>query len=267
MYALIFHAHQKLDRVAYRHLQTLLPKGTFFPKISTVLHFEGPNGPDSPKLKKHAHIEQPWHFIDPLDITDTLLHDLIDGHYDQLILALKKRDEIRAGFEAAWLAHALVDGLTPAHHYPYEKELAQLRGGEDRNTRKGLVGRAYVKGDSVRDSVLRSFKLIGPGGLLTTHAMFEGGAYAIIAPLRFRRALPSPKDIELVSAQGIVGLFRQLAKEIATLKLYERYAVGGWTQRLSRDIRQELAPRMVRAILLSWYSAAREAELMTSQEK
>ncbi|MDL2342072.1 MAG: hypothetical protein QFB87_03275 [Patescibacteria group bacterium] len=259
MYALFFHAHQKLDRIAYGHLQTLLPESGFFPKLSTVLHFEGPNGPDAPKLKNHEHIEQPWHFIDPMDVTDTLLHDLIDGHYEQLVLALRARDEIRAGFEAAWLAHALVDGLTPAHHYPYEKELAELRG-EERHTRKGLVGRAYVKGDTVRESVLRSFKLIGPKGLLTTHALFEAGAYAVMAPLRLKRALPSPKDIELVSTHGIVGLFRQLAEEVSDLKLYERYSVGGWTQRLSRDIRQELAPRMVRAILLAWFTAAREAE-------
>lgn len=264
MYAILLHAHQKLDRVAYGHLQTLLPTGSFFPKLTTVLHFEGPNGPDAPKLKKHEHIEQPWHFIDPMDITDTLLHDLIDGHYEQLVLALKKRDDIRAGFEAAWLAHALVDGLTPAHHYPYEKELAELRG-EDRGTRKGLLGRAYVKGDTVRDSFLRSFKLIGPKGLLTTHALFEGGAYAIIAPLRLKRALPSPKDIELIATQGVVGLFKQLAQEIAELHLYERYTIGGWTQRLSRDIRQELAPRMVRAILLAWYSAARDADIVDTQ--
>lgn len=258
MYALIFHAHQKLDRVAYRHLQTLLPNKDFFPKLSTILHFEGPNGPDAPKLKKHEHVEQPWHFIDPLDLTDTILHELINDHFDQLVKALRIKDEVRAGFEAAWLAHALVDGLTPAHHYPYEKELAELRG-EDRNTRKGLLGRAYVKGDTVRDSLLRSFKLIGPKGLLTSHALFEAGAYAVIAPLQLKRALPSAKDIELVSTHGIVGLFGQLAKEIADLKLFERYTVGGWTQRLSRDIRQELAPRMVRAILLAWYTAAHEA--------
>lgn len=259
MYALIFHAHQKLDRVAYRHLKTLLPPDSFFPQLATVLHFEGPNGPDAPKLKKHEHVEQPWHFIDPLDITDTLLHGLIDGHFQQLVIALRIKDEVRAGFEAAWLAHALVDGLTPAHHYPYEKELAALRG-EARHTRKGLIGRAYVKGDSVRDSLLRSFKLIGPKGLLTSHAMFEAGAYAVILPLQLKRALPSAKDIEIISQYGIVGLFGQLATEVASFKLYERYSIGGWTQRLSRDIRQELAPRMVRAILLAWYNAALEAQ-------
>lgn len=258
MYALVFHAHQKLDRVAYKHLRNLLPSHSFFPKLPTVLHFEGPNGPDSPKLKNHEHVEQPWHFIDPMDLTDTLLHGMINAHYDQLVKALRSKDEVRSGFEAAWLAHALVDGLTPAHHYPYEKELAELRG-EHRTTRKGLIGRAYVKGDTVRDSLMRSFKLVGPKGLLTSHAMFEAGAYAVMAPLQLKRALPSAKDIEVVSTHGIVGLFQQLASEIADLKLYERYTIGGWTQRLSRDIRQQLAPRMVRAILLAWYSAADEA--------
>ena len=262
MYAIVLHAHQKLNRVAHKHLQNLLPDSGFFPKLTTVQHFEGKNGPDAPRLKKHEHIEQPWHFVDPLDVSDTQLHKLIEEHYEQLVLALKARDEVRSGFEAAWLAHALVDGLTPAHHYPYEQELEALRG-EVRGTRKGLVGRVYIKGDNVRDSLLRSFKLVGPKGLLTTHAMFEGGAYAIIAPLRLNRALPSPRDIEIVASKGIVGLFMQLAEEIANLKLYERYAIGGWTQRLSRDIRQELAPRMVRAILLAWYSAAHEAEAKT----
>lgn len=266
MYALIFHAHQKLDRVAYKHLKDLMPAQSFFPKISTVLHFEGPNGPDAPKLKNHEHVEQPWHFIDPLDITDTLLHGMIDDHYNELVKALRLRDEVRSGFEAAWLAHALVDGLTPAHHYPYEKELAELRG-SDRTTRKGLLGRAYVKGDTIRDSLLRSFKLVGPKGLLTSHALFEAGAYAVMAPLQLKRALPSAKDIEVISTHGIVGLFQQLAGEIAELRLFERYTVGGWTQRLSRDIRQQLAPRMVRAILLAWYSAANEASQASTKVK
>ena len=264
MYALIFHAHQKLDRIAYKHLGKLLPANSFFPSIRTILQFEGANGPDAPKLKKHEHIEQPWHFIDPLDNTDRILLDLIGDHYKQLVSALSKKDEVRAGFEAAWLAHALVDGLTPAHHYPYEKELEALRG-EARGTRKGLLGRVYIKGDTIRDSLLRSFKLVGPRGLLTNHALFEAGAYAVIAPLRLKRALPSSKDIELIAAGGIEALFKQLAREIAGLKLYERYATCGWTQRLSRDVRQQLAPRMVRAILLAWYSAASEAAAVVTK--
>ena len=37
-----------------------------------------------------------------------------------------KNDKTRAAFEAAWLAHALTDGLTPAHHYPYQEAVSEL---------------------------------------------------------------------------------------------------------------------------------------------
>src|SRR4051812_47261517 len=127
MYAIIFHAHQKLDRVARKHLEQLLPE-VFFPSSKQILKFEAGHGPDGAKLKRQNQVEQPWHFVDPHDVTDTLIHDEIEHHYCGLRDALKKRDDVRAAFEAAWLAHALVDGLTPAHHYPYEKMLEELRG-------------------------------------------------------------------------------------------------------------------------------------------
>src|SRR4051812_48415564 len=115
MYAVFLHAHQKIDRTAYRHLKRLCGSDHFFPKLRTIYHFEGANGPDATKLKNKANVEQPWHFIDPLDVADTDLHHYIDDHYSALVQALKDRDEVRSGFEASWLAHALVDGLTPAH--------------------------------------------------------------------------------------------------------------------------------------------------------
>lgn len=263
MYSIIFHAHQKLDRAAHRHLLSLLPDKCSFPAITQVLNFEGPQGPDGAKLKRLKN-GQPWHFVDPLDASDTDLHDQIRTHYQGLVQALKQGDEVRAAFEASWMAHALVDGLTPAHHFPYEAELSRLRGGEARHTRKGLAGRLYVKGDTLNKSILQSLKLVGPKGLLTTHAMFEAGAYAIIAPLRFNKALPSRSDIESVKADGVIAVFKKMAKEVAELNLYERFYALGWTHPVSRDVRRELAPRMVRMITLAWYSACHEAGLAVS---
>ncbi|HZL07673.1 MAG TPA: hypothetical protein VFC50_00575 [Candidatus Dormibacteraeota bacterium] len=260
MYSIIFHAHQKLDRAAHRHLLGLLPDKSSFPAISQVLNFEGPQGPDGAKLKRLKN-GQPWHFVDPLDANDTDLHGQISMHYKGLVQALKQGDDVRAAFEASWMAHALVDGLTPAHHFPYEAELSRLRGGEERHTRKGLAGRLYVKGDTLGKSVLQSLKLVGPKGLLTTHAAFEAGAYAIIAPLRFNKALPSRSDIESIKAEGVIYVFRKMAREVAELNLYERFYELGWTRKLSRDVRRELAPRMVRMITLAWYSACHEAGL------
>jgi hypothetical protein len=257
MYAVVFHAHQKLDKIAHRHLLQLSP-GCYFPSIKQITHFEGAHGPDSAKLKRQGGTEQPWHFIDPNNIKDTKLLKQINYHYAQLVANLKNKDDIRSAFEAAWLAHALVDGLTPAHHYPYEEELELLRG-EDRNTRHGIAGRAFVKGENFRQSIFKSMKLVGPKGLITTHAMFEAGAYAIIAPLKLSGALPTPDDIARVNSLGIIREFKDIAKEVSEFKLYDRFYIKGWTRELSQDIRQQLAPRMVKMITLAWYEASIEA--------
>lgn len=261
MYAVILHAHQKIDRIAHRHLRKLVGGDTFFAALKDIYHFEGRNGPDATKLKNKENVEQPWHFIDPTDIADTDLHRYIEDHYKALVAALKEKDRVKSAFEASWLAHALVDGLTPAHHYPYEKELEELRG-EARHSRKGLVGRAYVKGETRRDSLRRSLQLIGPKGLLTSHAMFEGGAFTIIAPLRLTRAAPTRPELEKVRTSGVVPYFQDMAKEVAGFNMYERFITDGWTVRLSRDIRRELAPRMVKMVTLAWYAALMEAGLV-----
>lgn len=260
MYAIIFHAHQKLDRVSRRHLKRYIPKDSFFPSAMDILHFEGNRGPDSAKLKRQIHGEQPWHFIDPFNPDDKELHELIQVHYDGLVDALRKKDEVQAAFQAAWLAHSLVDGLTPAHHYPYEEELARLRGGKARHSRKGLTGRVYIKSPTLRESLLMSTKLVGPGGLLTNHATFEAGVYAIIRPLSLNNGRPKPEDRERVLEVGVTEIFKELALEIAELHMYDRYIAGGWTIRLTRQVRKELAPRMVRMITLAWYAAATEAQ-------
>lgn len=259
MYAVVFHAHQKIDRIAYRHLKSLTKEDFLFPEIANILHFEGRNGPDATKFKNKTSVEAPWHFINPFDQNDTELHVIIDDHYQKLVKALKGKNQTRASFEAAWLAHALVDGLTPAHHYPYEAALQDLRG-EDRNSRTSVVGHLMVKGETIAQSVAKSLKLIGPKGLLTTHTSFEAGVFTILMPLQLDKALPSPEDIELAREMGISSYFHRLAQEIAALDLYGRFYRTGWTPRLAHTIRKELLPRMVYMVTLAWYSALMDAE-------
>lgn len=261
MYAFVLHAHQKIDRVALRHLQALAGKRTAraFPSIKEVLHFEGANGPDAPKFKKHG--EQPWHFVDPFDRTDTALGQTIQNHYNALVRALKNKDRPSASFEAAWLAHAIVDGLTPAHHYPYEEELEDLRG-EGRGNRKTLTSRALIKGETTGESIRRSLKLVGPKGLLTTHTMFEAGAYMVIAPSRITRGMPTPAQARQAVERGIITHFRLVAREVADLGMYDSFYKAGWTPKLARTVRQELAPRMVMTVTLAWYAAAVDAGLV-----
>ena len=119
--------HQKIDRVARKYLRKITEDTDGFPKIRSIIHFEGKNGPDGIKRKSPAK-DEPWHFYDPFDEDDSQLLELIDGHYKILVKELKKGTPEKAAFDAAWIAHALVDGLTPAHHYPYEETLEELRG-------------------------------------------------------------------------------------------------------------------------------------------
>jgi len=258
MYSVVLHAHQKVDRVAYRHFQTVSQVHDAWPTLKQILYYEGNRGPDSTNFKGKPGVEQPWHFFDPLNPEDTAIFGLVQGHHDNLVKHLKKGNTNRAAFEASWMAHALVDGMTPAHHYPYEKELEELFGAH-RDEREGLIGRAIVKGETGPDSIKKSLQLLGPKGLLTTHAMFEGGAYTIIAPLRLDEAQPSEADLILVEEEGSVELFRRQALEIVKMGIYDEFYKTGWTRPLARQIRREIAPRMVKMVALAWYDANRQA--------
>jgi hypothetical protein len=253
----ILGAHQKIDRVARRHLQVLAP-GTQFPSIRHILHFEGGNGPDAIKRKSPAK-DEPWHYFQPFDPQDTNILVLIKSHYTLLIKALAKGDEVRAGFEAAWLAHAVVDGLTPAHHYPYEETLSELRGGEGIESRTSIKAKLVMPGDTRRQIVTNNWKMWGPGGLMTSHGTFEWGVATAIVPLRFKLALPTDEQIEEFRSQDIAEWYRGIAQEIANLGLYDRFLKTGWTIPLTRAVRKELAPRIVRSVTLTWYGALYES--------
>ncbi len=253
-------AHQKIDRVARHHLSSLinLNNDKFFPSVRKILQFEGKNGPDGIKRKSPGK-DEPWHFYNPFDDADSRLIGYIDEHYKQLVDQLRSNNTEKASFEAAWLAHALVDGLTPAHHYPYEEELTGIRGsGEDRISLKEKI---VMPGGNNREKVKNNWKMWGPKGLFTNHYLFEWGVAAIIAPLTFSDTLPSREEIENVMSMGIVEYFRRSARDIARLDMYDRYSRRGWTAKLSLDVRHKLAPTILKVVTLAWYSAMIDAGL------
>lgn len=257
-------AHQKIDRVARDDLRGLLKNDKVFPGIRKILHFEGMNGPDGIKRKSPSQNE-PWHYIDLLNKDDSQLMDAIAAHYAALVSALKDHNNERSAFEAAWLAHALVDGLTPAHHYPYEEKLLELRGGEGLETRTSFKEKVVMRGDTRRERAKNNWKMWGPKGLITTHGLFEFGVATLIAPLRLKKAMPSKEAIANFQAVGINSCFLQKAKEISTMGIYEAYYEKGWTASLARQIRQLLAPSIVEMVTLSWYNAAFDAGLIGKQ--
>ncbi|MEK7153439.1 MAG: hypothetical protein AAB834_05805 [Patescibacteria group bacterium] len=253
-------AHQKLDRLALASLRILLDDPSVFPGSKLILHFEGVNGPDAIKRKSPAK-DEPWHYYSPFDDADNKLIDLIDIHYEQLVKALKNKDEVRAAFEAAWLAHTIVDGLTPAHHYPYEEALTELRGGAGIETRTTVRQKIVLPGETRRAQVRNNWKMWGPGGLLATHGFFEFGVAALIAPFSLKQVPITNDDMRDLYAYGVLELFRRTAKEVSGLDMYNRYISYGWTPRLARQVRNHLAPAIVKTVTLAWYAATIDAGL------
>lgn len=256
-------AHQKIDRLARRNLDRVAPHCQF-PDISSILHFEGRHGPDAIKRKSPAK-DEPWHYIQPFDEDDTQLIELIENHYRTLVTALKDKDDTRAAFEAAWLAHAIVDGLTPAHHYPYEEKLVELssgRGIEDRTT----VGKKLIMpGETMRRQFGNNWKMWGPKGLFTTHAAFEAGIAVLMASLSPSNTHPTTDMQAEFQSQPLAKWFRSQAQAIARLRLYDAFYESGWTIPLARRIRRQLVPVLIESVALAWYGAIQEAGQSSSK--
>lgn len=255
----VFGTHQKLDRVAYRHLRKIVPNLSDFPRLGAILQFEGRNGPDGIKSKSPAR-DEPWHFYSPFDDTDTGLFEYIQTHYDQLVIELKNGSKERAAFEAAWLAHAIVDGLTPAHHFPYEKSLAELRSGEGNESRSTIREKLVMHGETPTEKLANNWKMWGPKGLITSHGFFEFGVASIVKPLSFGEAVPKEKDMQLIREIGVVEWFRRTAREIAVLDMFGEFHKKGWTPKLAWQVRHKLGPAIVQTVALAWYAAIEESK-------
>lgn len=259
-------AHQRIDRIAKRHLNHVMPRRAYFPTIRQILKFEGRDGPDGIKRKSPAR-DEPWHYIDPTDPNDTNLLDLIDDHMVNLERALLKHDETRAAFEAAWLAHAIVDGLTPAHHYPLEAKLEELRGGEGLETRNSLKSKILLPGTTKRMLIKNNWEFWGAKGVMTTHGFFEWGFATTIASLKLDSARPTKNELIRVKQEGIRPIFLENMRHIHALKMYETFQKKGWTRPLARMTRQDLAPTIVRTVTLAWYAASLKAEKRRKGER
>lgn len=251
-------AHQKIDRVARRHLTSCVPRHTFFPSIREILHFEGLNGPDGIKRKSPG-TDELWHFIDPSNHDDRQILQIIDDHIHNLSAALSVKDTHRSAFEAAWLAHAIVDGLTPAHHYPLEEKLEELRGGEGLDTRDSIKNKVIMPGENRRHQFMNNWEYWGAKGVMTTHFMFEIGVASTITPLKLDDGLPSGNLLIRAKQEEFTALYMEYVQTIHAMKLYDIYRKKGWSRSLAHRIRKDLAPMIVQMVVLAWYIAAQDA--------
>lgn len=251
-------AHQRIDRVAKRHLIHRVGHSVFFPSIKTILHFEGKNGPDGIKSKSPG-VDEPWHFINPEAGIDDPLIETIQDHLHNLTAAIKERDEVRAGFEAAWLSHAIVDGLTPAHHYPLAEKVEELWGKPhiERTTTKDKI---VIKGKTHRDTISKNWQYWGASGVFTAHFLYEWGVSASIAVGKFNDIGLTDADFERVEKEGIIPLFLESVKAVDDLNTYQEFMKTGWSSHLALVTRKQLAPIIMRNVCLAWYLAAMDSK-------
>jgi len=251
--------HQKIDRVARRKLQPHIPSVVHFPASREIVRFEGLNGPDGIKRKTPSR-DEPWHFIDPTDPNDRQILDLIRGHENNLIAALTEKNRERAAFEAAWLAHAIVDGLTPAHHFPYTERINEIRG-EDLWTRTTLAKKIIMPGDTMRKKLVNNWEYWNPkNGLMTTHGIFEFGIAWMTAPLRFPDVRLKRNDRDKIrDAGGIVPLYVDMVKKVYDWHMYDEFLQKSWTTKLARRVKNQLMPTIIHAVLMEWYYCAWQA--------
>lgn len=95
--------------------------------------------------RKSPSVDEPWHYVDPTRPDDTELITMILDHHHNLVEALQSGNQPRVAFEAAWLAHAIVDGLTPAHHYPLGDKIEELWG-KPKDERLTIREKNVIKG-------------------------------------------------------------------------------------------------------------------------
>lgn len=260
----IMGGHQKIDRVARHNIAPLLDEKLPFPSIRDILHFEGLNGPDGIKKKSPARDEL-WHFVDPHNPDDRAIVDIFENGIKNLAAALVEKNHVRAAFEAAWLAHGVVDGLTPAHHYPLEEKLEELRGGEGIETRTTVLKKAVMPGKTSKDKIKNNWEYWGAKGVMTTHFLFEAGVASTIKPLQFEGVVLKDTDIGRLKASGFGTLFEEAMQEVVALQMYEEFKKTGWTKSLAAITRRQLVPIIIRTVMLSWYEAYLRALELSSE--
>ncbi len=252
--------HQRIDRLARRELIQLFPRKKYFPSEHDILHFEGLNGPDGIKRKSPGQ-DEPWHYVDPTNHADESLKKMIRDHMHNLAVALSERNDKRAAFEAAWMAHAIVDGLTPAHHYPLEEKLEELRDGQGLETRNTPRKKILLPGKTRRHQLRNNWEFWGAKGVMTTHVAFElGVATTLAAGGRLPEMAPTSNEIVRVKNDGVEPLFEQALHKIVGMGLYEEFSRSGWTRRLASETKQQLIPEIVKLVTLAWYESILMAE-------
>lgn len=260
--------HQRLDQAARLSLAKILAKNKYFPSSKEIIHFEGSRGPDGLKRKSPG-TDEPSHMLvlnaageiqaagqpasDPRSVIE-----MINDHRWNLTKALEHKNPTRAAFEAAWLAHMVTDGLTPAHHFPLSEVKDELMTDKEFVKVFGEPIKGVMHGRNTLETMRNNWLYWGAGGHMSKHVAYEYGVLMITTALTPRALMVnlSPADLQDLDAEQV---FRRSLARVYGRKIYQRFLAEGWTTELAIETRDFLLPEIVCAITLNWYSAAAEA--------
>lgn len=248
----IIGTHQKIDKIAYRIVSKKVPKGVKFPTIDQILLFEGMGGPDGLKRKSPGK-DEPMHFIIP-DDDDGKLMGMIKDHQYNLRRALEKGDEIRAAFEAAWMAHAITDGLTPAHHFPLEETQKELMTEKEFIKVFGIPIKGIMHGRSTAETLRNNWLYWGSNGYMSKHIAFEYGVAITLSALPTSKVMPKITESDYEN-KDIEKIFYDSLKTVASIKMYDKFRNNGWTAELAFETRDILLPEIIKAVSLCWLAS------------
>jgi hypothetical protein len=233
-------------------MSKLILKKTVFPSEADILYFEGSRGPDGLKRKSPG-VDEPWHFVEPNKDSKKFMKLILD-HQHNLRQALEDGNNVRAAFEAAWMAHGITDGLTPAHHYPFEEVVDELMSDKDYKKLFGAEIKGIMRGKNLPQAVRNNWLYWGAGGVMTKHIAFEYGVAYTVATLPLKGITPKLQRSDLVGVDLEKEFYKSLDK-IHALGMYERFLRSGWTTQLVLETRQVLVPEIIRMTVLAWASA------------
>lgn len=247
--------HQLLDQAARKVLAKHLPRGRFFPSSREILHFEGARGPDGLK-RKSPDEDDPSHMFGENNGAE-LFQQIVD-HRHNLVQALKKHNQVRAAFEAAWMAHKVVDSLTPAHHFPLSEAKEELMSNKEFVKIFGEPIKGIMHGRSALETARNNWLYWGAGGYMTKHVGYEYGVAVIAAALPQRSITPRVDAEEFCLVDPKKVLYEAIDR-LQVAQMYEQFRKDGWTVDLALATKNQLLPEIVRVIALLWYSAVEEA--------
>ncbi len=275
----IIGTHQQLDRAARRTLTSLLPRGRYFPTAKEIIYFEGTRGPDGLKRKSPG-IDEPSHMmpdgVDQLgDTPSSVDHGSLDersvwtmivDHRWNLIQALRSGDHIRAAFEAAWMAHMITDGLTPAHHFPLSDVKDELMTDKEMMRIFGQPIKGLIHGRNMLETLRNNWLYWGAGGHMSQHVAYEYGVAMLAAALPQKNLLPNLSRSDVQGAD-FEQTFRESLSFVQKHDFYTRFRRDGWTTELALETKDILLPEITKMIAFGWYSAAEEAYHLPKSSK